>query len=151
MSNLDRLVAEKVTGAKPHVSLEVSNDGGKSSAFGSDDFTTRGDVHNWLREKQAGGMMLDYKVVEWKHYQRYHDRIDVAWEVVEHLRGRGWTFTISDNDNPKTRLFYCSFIGIDGHLPPRGWAHDSRPCIAICLAALRAVGVSEAEIQEAMQ
>lgn len=41
MSNkLDALVAERVMGVKPQVSLQVSNDDGRSTAFGNDSWET---------------------------------------------------------------------------------------------------------------
>lgn len=94
---LRELVAVEVMGDKPDVSQQVSNDDGESSAFGNDDWSTRHiDIHAWLAEKQARGLMIDYKVVEWKRYPAYDTDIADAWRAVEKMREKGWKFAMED-------------------------------------------------------
>ena len=153
MSKIDRLVAERVMNVKPQVSQQVSNDGGKSSAFGNDDWSSRWtDIHAWLKEKQDGGMMLDYKVVEWHRYPNYSGSIAAAWEVVEHMRKQTkddgsckWLVSLIDHQHKWEAVVHE--IGMDDIACE---CDESAP-MAICLAALRAVGVPESEIQEAMR
>lgn len=77
--------------------------------------------------------------------------ISAAWAVVEKMRERRFTYTLSDTDSPTTRRHYCSFIDANGTLPPAGSVQHTNECAAICIAALRAVGVPESAIQEALQ
>lgn len=78
--------------------------------------------------------------------------IKTAWEVESKMRERKRFITLERD--PASELFECVFVDYcrgygDYKLPPRAY-HKSAP-MAICLAALRAVGVSESEIQEAMR
>jgi len=147
---LDAMVAERVMGVNPIITLEVSNDGGKSSAFGNGDWSTRFvDVHAWLAEKQSRGLMKDYCVVDWKHYPRYSTDIAAAWEVVDSvLKLRDdvrFSIYFGCLCKPTARFFVVA-SGADLAL----CFADTAP-LAICLAALRAVGVTKAEIEEAMR
>lgn len=143
---IDILVAEMVTKVEPRRTLEVSNDGGKSSAFGNDDWSTRYvDIHAWLAEKKAKGMMTDYEVVEWKHYPRYSSLISSAWEVVRHLKAKGERLHFDDFNNR-----YCASFSNGVHNWKRNYEHASE-AMAICGAALKAVGMTHDEIESALE
>lgn len=78
----------------------------------------------------------------------YSSDIAAAWQVVEKLRSMGKSFILSWDARPACKSYYCS--NHDGeNLMTRGFSQsdeyideeaDSAP-LAICLAALKAVGV----------
>ena len=80
----------------------------------------------------------------------YSTDISVAWKLIDKI-------ITDDNDIDQVELgggwqdedgWYCLFIhGEFGEWP---YATAEMPAFAICLAVLRAVGVPEAEIQEAL-
>lgn len=87
--------------------------------------------------------------------------IAAAWEVVEKMRIDGWDFSMlgkapltpprtsmpSDKD-PKNRFRFHNLM----HQPPKDpdGADEATMPLAICVAALRAVGVTDVEILAAM-
>lgn len=79
--------------------------------------------------------------------------IGAAWEVVEHLRKqRSATDKMDDPTwavalNGSGDRWICDVSDWRGRLDVS--ACNKEACVAICLAALRAVGVPESEIQEA--
>lgn len=73
--------------------------------------------------------------------------IAAAWEVVEKMRAREWHFVMEANTYPEVVVKTYRAFG-EPHYSTNGI--NSAP-LAICLATLRACGVTEAEIQEAMR
>lgn len=106
--------------------------------------------------------MLDYCVVELKRYPAYGSDIARAMEVVAALEqpkepdGPYWLAKMVRRDGDERP--YWGVVrwhvelrrigGGDRHKEYVGSASESLP-MAICVAALRAVGVSDAEIEEA--
>lgn len=117
LREIDRLVAEKVMGWK--IDEQVSND----------------DVVAVFDEKGNWGT---FKPTEW---------IQDAWQVVEKMR-EGRIFSLCDawdeNDEP---IFYANFQYNDGYHVVNYDAYAKTATLAICLAALKAVGV-EVEVTE---
>lgn len=81
---------------------------------------------------------IDFNQCEWRHgdYQPYSTDIAAAWEVVEKMLrpDRDYSFSIQTNSAGKSGWFHCRFNGEFGGAAPTA-PH------AICLAALKAVGV----------
>lgn len=79
-----------------------------------------------------------------------------AWEVVEKMRKDGWAYDADDITGGTEQHTFRLGKRLDGGVS-REWG-DTWVCsesaatlqLAICLAALRAVGVTEGEIQKAM-
>ena len=126
MSKIDRLVAERVMGWTVRESDADDND----------------------YERYSSGWAVS----------RWNPSTDIAeaWEVVRNLRKRRfepyddpWTFQIVDSFTEDVRKWSAS-VGTVGFRFSHGGEHENE-CMAICLAALRAVGVPESEIQEAMR
>lgn len=133
MSNLDRLVGVKVFGW----SIVADSDG---EPIWSNDCGTP--------------LAFQYASAPVKFGPNFTTDIAAAWEVVEHLRKqtkddgtRKYLVSVVDHDDGKMECVIQ---------PGRLWTmsscanHESAQ-MAICLAALRAVGVPESEIQEAMR
>ena len=135
MNNLDRLVGVKVFGW----SIVADSDG---EPIWSNDCGTP--------------LAFQYASAPVKFGPNFSTEIAAAWEVVRNLRGRRvepyedpWTFQIVDSFTTDVRKWSAS-VGTVGFRFSHGGEHEDE-CMAICLAALRAVGVPESEIQEAMR
>jgi len=136
MSNLDRLVAERVMNWRTHA---------RNTAWWVD-----ADVENGL--VPSGGVRgLTSGIDRWSP----STSIKTAWEVVEHLRKQRSAY-----DAPTDPTWRVSLTGSGDRwiCDVADWrerldvsACDKEPCVAICWAALRAVKVDEATIQEAMR
>jgi len=133
MSKIDRLVGIKVFGW----SIVADSDG---EPIWSNDCGTP--------------LAFQYASAPVKFGPNFTTDIAAAWEVVEHLRKqtkddgtRKYLVSVVDHDDGKMECVIQ---------PGRLWTmsscanHESAQ-MAICLAALRAVGVPESEIQEAMR
>lgn len=70
-----------------------------------------------------------------RHIQPYSWDISSAWQVIEKMRENGWEVDIDSRANKR---WFCRFMS-DG--PDRDATADAAP-EAICLAALRALGVN---------
>lgn len=80
--------------------------------------------------------------------------MEEAWnKVVHRMRKRGFTISLTNKNRTNTAYFYRWPSGkrpIHDNKKARQ-ASDKDAAMAICIAALRAVGVPESEIQEAMR
>jgi hypothetical protein len=75
-----------------------------------------------------------------------------AWQVVKHMKKQRWSFRFSNNayaDEQNAAAFYQAFRGIGLDIltglyvyEDKAWAVGDE-CTAICLAALKAMGVEE--------
>jgi hypothetical protein len=116
--DLDALVAEKVMG------WENNKEG--PTFFGA-------------RADQIWADSGDWKVIDCPCYST---DIAAAWEVIEHLQSRGYSFSLIWDAHETSKVFYIS--NYYNGLPCRGWKNredfeiveDSAP-LAICLAALK--------------
>lgn len=72
-----------------------------------------------------------------EHPRRYSEDIAAAWEVVEKLKG-GFSL---DTDHGKPASWCVNWIVV-GETPKHVVAHGDTAPLAICLAALKAVGAS---------
>ena len=131
MSNLDRLVGVKVFGW----SIVADSDG---EPIWSNDCGTP--------------LAFQYASAPVKFGPNFTTDIAAAWEVVEHLRKQTkddgsckWLVSLIDHQHKWEAVVHE--IGMDDIACE---CDESAP-MAICLAALRAVGVPESEIQEAMR
>jgi len=99
-------------------------------------------VMGWMRQSRMGNIWF----VNGESHTRlpnYSGSISDAWKVVEKL----------------STLFRCEIVCIPRYFPSVRFADSKRTGVAaggavsqaICRAALRAVGVTEAEIEEAMR
>ena len=150
MSKIDRLVAERVMDATVCETSEQAESVAKGVPFVVP-WYIESDGHARARVWMRSGCDSDTWVIgKWEP----SCRIDHAWEVVEHLRKqtkddgtRKYLVSVVDHDDGKMECVIQ---------PGRLWTmsscanHESAQ-MAICLAALRAVGVPESEIQEAMR
>ena len=80
---------------------------------------------------------------EWRNISYYSTEIGAAWEVVEKLRGAGWTFHVDDvgfNDatEGEWRVMFTEATTGNEHV----FADGKTAPHAICLAALKAVEVA---------
>ena len=121
MSKIDRLVAERVMGWTVRESEPDDND----------------------YERYINGWAVS----------RWNPSTDIAaaWGVVEHLRTRKddpMVITMLDNDDGEYVIAFATRA--DRWTTREIGKHRDAP-LAICLAALRSVGVPESEIQEAMR
>jgi len=75
-----------------------------------------------------------------------------AWRVVEKMRADGWRFALEDNKSYSHMAEFWKNPEDPDYKETDGWQdwqkHGQEP-LAICLAALRACGVPEREIEEA--
>ena len=89
---------------------------------------------------KSGGDLLNYST-----------DIAAAWEVVEKMRTNGWFFSLADSiELPDFIARFTTCPPVGSPIPDHSAMNVSAP-LAICLAALRAVGVSEQEIEAAMK
>jgi len=85
---------------------------------------------------------------EYHFVPAYHVRIDDAWSLVDALEKRGvWVHELSNELKGNWRCIFA-----DGKGYGVVWHQGIAPTVtlAICIAALRAVGVSQDEIDAAM-
>lgn len=134
MNGIDRLVAERVFGKhKLRFLNKVSSDMFDGAEFGTD--------REW------------YSEVWWDEETRmpvlnYSTDISAAWGVAQHVVSeRHVRFATLEGSH--TRPFAEFFDVSTGN--QRFSASENTMPLAICIAALRAVGVEESEIQEAMK
>ena len=131
MSKLDRLVAERVFGW----SIVAASDG---EPIWSNDCGTP--------------LAFQYASAPVKFGPHFSREIAAAWDVVEHLRKQtkesgARKYLVSILDHPNTFE-----VVVENHdTGDSVYACDESAPMAICLAALRAVGVDEQAIQEAMR
>lgn len=126
MSKLDRLVGIKVFGW----SIVADSDG---EPIWSNDCGTP--------------LSFQYASAPVKFGPNFSTEIAAAWEVLEHMQK---TDAYCDSGNGMMFPAHGLFIGEMEYTPiERMTAKDA--ALAICRAALRAVGVPESEIQEAMR
>ncbi len=152
LAKIDALVSERVMGVKPRISWVVSNDGGKTAVLSSDFFSVRPRtmLHQYLDARHAEGELLDCTIVKVTDSKPYSSDMSAAWEVVIK-----WTKADNKLVDTVDRNHVCFIIekrrnnvvfGGDTKGGPTGaWDFDTPLCI--CLSALRAVGVSEEEIE----
>jgi len=82
--------------------------------------------------------------------RRYSTDIAAAWTVAEALIAKGWSFALdSEWGNPWKMVVWGAGVKPNS---PSGTAVTKTltPCLAICIAALHAAGVPDAEIQAAL-
>ena len=125
MSKIDRLVAERVMGWRTHA---------RNTAWWVDADVETGLVPSGGVRGMTSGMD------RWSP----STSIKTAWEVVKASNDAGLSFGIHSHLGSE---WECSFM--EGHEFWEG--KHTGECVAICLAALKAFGVSESEIQEAMR
>ena len=89
----------------------------------------------WEGNSETGGGVTARTAVP-----RYSTDIAAAWEVVEKIRGAGFTFSLWDNANQYAAPWDCRFTHRDD-VGQKGIAIEGTAPHAICLAALRAKGV----------
>lgn len=77
----------------------------------------------------------------------FSSNIADAWRVVERLRERKIFFLQDAWDENDNKIFYANFQYMDGYTFINYDAYAKTPQLAICLAALKAVGV-EVEVNE---
>lgn len=85
-------------------------------------------------------------------HRPYSTDIAAAWEVVEKMRTLKWWARIQSPFMADDDLYGCGFtpLGVTGwNGQPDHWTQDRSSAMAICIAALRAVGVDEATIEKA--
>ena len=144
--SLDRLVAENVFGWK---------------VIDKDEAVRRSTDLQALRTDSAGIMRCDFSIRyshglyvdkgkppfadEFDSLPMFRLLISEAWAVLEALRAQDWSFIIYDL---KDSGYYVSFD--NGYKYPLPGASHESITTAICLAALRAKGVPEAEILKAL-
>ncbi len=126
---LDRLVSEKVMGWT--VNKELS-------------------PYRWAVPLDQGLLYDCWDQTPATKTEEFSTSISAAWEVVEHLRkqrhtdgGRRWLVSMIDHTDS------VEIVVEDFREGDRWYAVNESAPMAICLAALRAVGVPEATIQEA--
>ena len=146
MSKIDRLVAERVMGWK-WIQVAVRGGEGKIKTI-----VPPTDWEGCEPAEESTPLASDWDRAGGLVRHKFSTDIAAAWEVESTLYGRK-LFIVLERD-PPCEHFECVFVdycrGYDKYkLPARVW-HKSAP-MAICLAALRAVGVPESEIQEAMR
>ena len=113
--DLDALVAEQVFGCK------IKHDTG----------------FNFVQQKRLPTMYCQSAGHEHVNFPMYSTSISAAWEVVEKMDQRKYTWLM----NPQGSTVHCSFM--DNGNPVGNAQADTAP-LAICLAALKAVGHTEA-------
>ena len=77
------------------------------------------------------------------HFKQYSIRIEAAWDVVEKLLDMGFYPDLVSSENGKGRYWYCLLHTADDENHPDNpykVKADTAP-EAVCLAALKAVGV----------
>jgi len=72
-----------------------------------------------------------------------------AWELVRHLRTQGYLLRLIDQHHC-TGVWDCRFYKFPESVEIE-YQNSPNECIAICLAALRAKGLTDAEIGEALK
>lgn len=148
---IDALVAERVMGFKWHLCHELNPDGEMVYHLRSD-----APPEWWKKPTEVEAPNLP-QVSGVRRFimlrvKPYSTSISAAWEVVEEMDKRHFGTHITRVQSLHgNKLFWSVDFdkpndGADGHEHDT----DSAP-LAICLAALSAVGVAESEIQEAMQ
>jgi hypothetical protein len=102
-----------------------------------------GEAPSWATP-MSNHLERQYHACPIMHGPNFSKEIAAAWEVRAAMKQRGfWLLLIDMNDG----TWHAAFKSVE----PDGRCIYSSECVAICLAALRAVGVSESEIQEAMR
>ena len=125
---LDALVAEKVMGGY---------------VVNPDAMANVGEIWYWLHPKDGVLCGMPYKVgkmKQWDHqWHRWKPSIDIsaAWQVVEKMRADGWIYEITEhlNDPAIQCAMFANRSGGDEQ-----WSAANTAPLAICLAALKAVG-----------
>lgn len=123
---LDALVAERVMG------WVVSNECGK----------------HWMVPLECP-FFREWDKATWPHCPAFSTNIADAWEVRATLKSKGFEVTIGTHGGLGNISDDTCIIRGDEY--DRWDASADNAELAICLAALRAVGVSKAEIEEAMR
>lgn len=159
MRKIDAMVAERVMGIKVLGTAHcwISGDDGRMSVANSLEACYGTAEHPVYAEPSYDGEACADEVVIggvpacWLAVVPFYSTdIGAAWEVVEKIRERkdknGGSVTCHVID--RVTEWHCDITSDDLRIDVLGTG-DTAP-LAICLAALRAVGVDEAEIQEAM-
>ena len=156
---LDALVAEKVMGEKPEIVWIARDDDDEPDATAGAYLSTNGwqlfpnytkrDIEQWLLEHPiVCGKKT--RLGKWEHHKPYSTDIAAAWEVLEKMRERGLRPGVNLLDSGWHGYFVDpsvveDVVDVDGRsiayhaTAIHGYA-DTAPR-AICLAALRSVGV----------
>lgn len=143
MSNkLDRLVAEMVMNAPVCDTSEEADAVTLGSVF----------VVPWYVPRDGNPMAMKWvdRGDGAYHQKRWSPSSDIsaAWEVINEMQRCHWDYDVWNEGT----VHWC-FFGRKTHddIESPGEFSGTTPALAICLAALRACGVPEPEIQEAMQ
>lgn len=136
---------------EPRISWEVLNENETASAFSA---SSKREAEEFLTDKLRrfpNSWLKDYHVGPWKHCGHYSTDLAAAWEVVKELKKQRWSFRYSNNayaDTQHAAAFYRrgigrDILGGDYVYNDNAWAIANTECLAICRAALKAMGVSE--------
>lgn len=149
---IDELVAERVMGLPRPASMMTYRDAEKEEGGRASWFALR--RPGWFANIDWGDIerekMYDERV-EWQPDKEYSEDIAAAWEVVEKMEDKGYRCDVSNVNPDGEPNWYAKFLKFTKGEFPTYWMErsDTAP-LAICLAALRAVGVPESEIEEAI-
>ena len=136
---IDALVAEKVMGWKRRVRKDVFNEPDDDTPWMNELDNNWYDASDTARAcvEDEGSCREDYE-----HGWFPSEDISAAWEVVEKMREiSGVTITASQIGYPTIHSCMCGTF----------YGGGNTAMLAICLAALRSVGVTEDEIADAMK
>ena len=102
-------------------------------------------VMGWKRTSEYPSWVLpDGDARKWDDVEPYSQDITAAWEVVKEMQRKGFSFSFQSGD---TRMKLCTagftqlISGQEVWIPYTIWAKRVSPSQAICLAALKALGV----------
>lgn len=145
---LDAMVAERVMGWKWHLCDQLNPQGEMVYHFRNDE-----PPEHWKRPTVVATPTLPevrgVRLFVYLGLRNYSTDIAAAWEVRQEIKRRDLEITVSTHGGLGNKTDDTCIIR--GGEEERWDGSANTAPLAICLAALRAVGVTEAEIEEAMR
>lgn len=165
---INAAVHEKVMGLEPNLSWQVLSPDGEASCFGA---TTKWECEKWMQDAlrwTPDSWIKDYHVGTWKHCPPYVQQIGVAWDVVRKLREDDWIVAVKELPPGVCHIIEGARSEYDAPCEDQEIARGKASCElqcarygkgpwrlscfafadtaarAICLVALKAVGVEVA-------
>lgn len=95
---LDKQVAQKITGDDPRITWECLNEKGNATCMSGD---SKREVQEWLEgtlKRCPDSWVKNYHVGKWEHWPRYSEKHDLAWSVWEAVRKRGNDIQINNHE-----------------------------------------------------
>ena len=132
---IERLIGEAFGIPPRNQEWILSTDGGESCWRGG--FKSKEEAERYFKEhdeKYPESWTKGSTAHLWTFPPNFTQNMTDAWMLVQKLKSKGWTFQLTSSERNQWGARFSK-------LSVEGWQRHRSPCVAICIAALRAKGL----------